>query len=139
MKKKFWVGALGVSVIAIAILAWLLIANHASTRLLADLGFAEQITIVYRDTTTTISDNNHIQDIIILIQDGIKPWPRGLDDQLGCPFDITLVFEGSDREVHVSPATDDCDAILIDDRMGKIDLRSKSKLFNIIGKYIDGV
>ena len=135
MKRKFWISAVGVSIIATSIVAYLLIANHVSTELLVDLGFAEQITVLYGDATITITDCTLIQDVVVLIQDGVTPWPRGLDGQIGCPFDITLVFEGSGREVRVSPATDDCDAISIDGRMSKIDLWNKSMLFQVIEMY----
>ena len=137
MKKKFWISAVGVSIVVISIVIYLFIVNNRSTDLLLDLDFTEQITIIGRDTTTTITDKNQIQDVVILVQQGIKPWPRGLIDQIGCPFYITLVFEGSDRKVYVEPATDDCDAIAIDGKMNIIDLGNKTMLFDIIGKYID--
>jgi len=137
VKKKFWISTVGVLIIVISIVTYFLIANHSSTDLLIDLDFTEQITIMSGNTTTTITDENHIQDVITLIQHGIRPWPPELNDQIGCPFGITLVFEGNDRKVHVLPATDDCDVISIDGRMNLIDLGNKTMLFDIIRKYID--
>ena len=104
-----------------------------------DLGFTEQITLIGRhsDAKVTVTSQNDIQNIILTIQNGTTTWPRDLDTMVGCPFDVTLVFEGNVRKVYVSPATDGCAPIAIDGRLFSIDGISKTTLFELIKKYID--
>ena len=132
VKKKIWISAVSFLVVVFLIVSYLLITNHTPTDLSINIDFTEQITIINRDATTIITDKEHIHDIVILIQGGIKPWPRGLSDQIACPFDITLLFEGRDSNVRVSLATDDCGAISVDGRMYEIDLDNKIMLFDIL-------
>jgi len=112
---------------------------HRTSEDQVNLDFTEQITVIDRNTETEIiiTDQNHLHDIVMAIQDGITPWPRGLATDVNCPSDITLVFEGSEKKVYVSPATDDCGTISVDGILFKIDIERKAMLFDVLSMYVD--